>query len=805
MRLATTPTRRLALTLVAAIAVLLGLTAAPAGAETTFGGLGRIGEVSIRTGEAKGDIELEENDTFAVEPGTGDFYVVDFVEEPQERTRIQKFSSTGTFIAQALVKLGGGEHELEPRATALDAEKHKLYVLLDGERSSNSKHDASDLAAAEILTVSTEAKGEELAVSTLIETKGLEPYSEKAKTSLIEPAGLAIDPQNHDLLVSAQQDEDVSEGEELRAVIQRVHENGKLGPRYVDNQNCLDGATKVASEPKCEELGGEQPNSLAVTSGGHALVEMELAQLWEIPISANASEGFKEEKIVPVEKFALPEPSVVQLSGEEEQTNSLAYVSTGTEEGRIYAGAEVSIGKEPFNYALMLLKATEHAGQLTVTEQGWTGGGSPTSSQKKCRIPFSAEIPLEVTAAGEQALVLSGIEREEGGRRVVEPFLAKFGTGSGAEACGHVEVTVPAIAIESNANVQEVPVGKSGTLSSKVEGADALSTSWKVIRRENGKVESEQTLASPTYLGQETALPYKFEHTGEYEFIETVTTDEAGTPTKQVVRKVTASLPAITFKVEPNSTLPAGGLPAGTALGLHAKVSDPNEKGAGEPHLTLTWTFSDGSAPVKQEVVGNSGSYSAEITHAFASTCSGICTATLEVQDKQGAKGRSELHIAMYTPPPPVQQEPQPTPTPTPETRPPTTEVEHAVVVQNPEAKIAGASSLSVKSSGATTIGVSCPAGQSECTGTVTITTVIARSAGKGKKPKKVTVTLAKESFTVTGGATKTLSLHLSSQGRSLLAKDHTLHATATFLAHDSSGTIRKTIANVTLKLAKKH
>ena len=121
---------------------------------------------------------------------------------------------------------------------------------------------------------------------------------------------------------------------------------------------------------------------------------------------------------------------------------------------------------------------------------------------------------------------------------MVEPFLARFGTGTGAEACGHVEVTSPAIKLGNNNNVQEVPVGKPTTLSSKVEGADALATSWKIVRKgAGGKIESEETVHSSEYLGEATTLPYTFSHTGEYEITETVTTDNLGTPTKQAREK----------------------------------------------------------------------------------------------------------------------------------------------------------------------------------------------------------------------------------------------------------------------------
>lgn len=805
-----------ALLLTASLALLLGFSVAQASA-TTFGGLGRIGELSIKTGFAKGDVELGENDGFVVEPATGDFYVLDQVEEPQELTRVQKFNPEGKSLAQAQIKLPNG-HEVEPRALALDAQKHKLYVLIDGERSSTSKHDGNDVVAAAIVSVSTEANGEELEYSTLADATTLEPYSEKAKVSLIEPAGITVDPTTHDILISAQQDEDLSESEELHSAIQRVHENGALGPRYVDSNNCLDEAAPVAEEPNCEELQGEQPNSLVVTQGGHALVEMELSQLWEIPDSANAASGFKEEKVLPRLLFSLPS-GVAQFSGEEGQTGALAYATTAGEEGRLYAAGEVSPNGEPETYGVILLKTVEHSGgQPAISEIGWTGGENSTSKQPKCQVPFAAAMPLEVGGTPEQVDVFSGDETEEGEKRDIEPFLEKFGSSTSAEACGRVELTTPTIKIGSNENVQEATVGKAATLSSKVEGADALATSWKIVRRgAGGNVESEETLASPEYLGKATSLPYTFAHVGEYEITETATTDNLGTPTKQAVRKVKATLPAITFKIEASSALPAEGLPAGTSVALHAKLADPNET---EPHLTLTWRFSDGSSPETQHAVGKEGLYTAVIEHAFASTCGGVCAVTLEAKDEKGAEGRDELKILMSkkaeeeaaakkkaeeeAAAKKKAEEEEAAARKKEEEEAARQKVLGESVTHNPEAKIAGSTSLSVSSNGALTLKVSCPPKETECVGTATLQVVIAKIAKKGKKPKKVTVTLARGSFSVAGGASKSLTLHLSSQGLALLAHGHTLHASLVLLAHDSANVTRKTTTSLTLRLAPK-
>ena len=89
--------------------------------------------------------------------------------------------------------------------------------------------------------------------------------------------------------------------------------------------------------------------------------------------------------------------------------------------------------------------------------------------------------------------------------------------------------------------------------------------------------------------------------------------------------------------------------------------------------------------------------------------------------------------------------------------------------------------------------------------GTVTLQTVISQAAKKGKKSKKVTVVLARGSLSIVGGSSKAITLHLSSQGRSLLSHAHVLHATALLAAHDSAGVTRKTLSGVTLRLVRKH
>jgi Trypsin len=117
-----------------------------------------------------------------------------------------------------------------------------------------------------------------------------------------------------------------------------------------------------------------------------------------------------------------------------------------------------------------------------------------------------------------------------------------------------------------------------------------------------------------------------------------------------------------------------------------------------------------------------------------------------------------------------------------------------------PDAKLA-TTALEASSSGVVSIKVSCPAGESSCSGTVTLRTLgaVSTSAGGSAKKKATVLTLASGSFTVAGGRVKTVTLHLSEKARSLLARSHVLRARATVFAHDPAGATHTTQTTVTL------
>jgi hypothetical protein len=124
-----------------------------------------------------------------------------------------------------------------------------------------------------------------------------------------------------------------------------------------------------------------------------------------------------------------------------------------------------------------------------------------------------------------------------------------------------------------------------------------------------------------------------------------------------------------------------------------------------------------------------------------------------------------------------------------------------------PNVTLSGASA-SVSSAGAFTLKLVCPAEETSCAGTITLKTLKAvvaslAHAAKGKS-KAAILTLASGSFTLTGGQTKTVTLHLSSQARALLAHSHVLLARATILARNAKGLTHTTTVTVTLRLASK-
>jgi len=110
-------------------------------------------------------------------------------------------------------------------------------------------------------------------------------------------------------------------------------------------------------------------------------------------------------------------------------------------------------------------------------------------------------------------------------------------------------------------------------------------------------------------------------------------------------------------------------------------------------------------------------------------------------------------------------------------------------------------SSITVAKNGTFALKLSCPTGVTQCAGTVTLKTLTAVAASAhASKSKKSILTLASVSFTIAGGQVKSLTLHLSSKAKQLLAKSHTIRAKVTILARNPQGAAHTTALTVTLK-----
>ncbi len=118
-----------------------------------------------------------------------------------------------------------------------------------------------------------------------------------------------------------------------------------------------------------------------------------------------------------------------------------------------------------------------------------------------------------------------------------------------------------------------------------------------------------------------------------------------------------------------------------------------------------------------------------------------------------------------------------------------------------PIAKLASAS-LVASALGTVSVRVSCPIGESRCTGKLTLRTLAA--VHQPGKAKAIILTLATASFTVLGGQSVVVKLHLSPAARRLLARLHVLRVGATSVARDASGATYTLRTTVTIRAARK-
>jgi len=809
------------------LALFFALGGGSARAESIFGGLGHTG-AGIKAGTGAGQVNPTGDHNFAVDPTTGDLFIADEVRKPVEVkgvtqelnfARVQQFTPKGELIAENSVRLTE-VNEAELGGIALDSAEKRLYLLVDVKRELEQEPPIFDAEAKAADTIYSYALGKGLERHLLTkEAAGageggeLRPFSESPKVPLLAPAGIAVDPTTHDVVILGQQDESTTPGpgeEQLRAAAERVHASGAtpsgiLGPRYVDQGNCLDGAEpdaeeKASHEKPCGERNGQEPRSPIVTPLGRVYVEVE-NEVWEIPAPGSPE---SEVAVHPNRVFALPTQVLLVTEAQEGQTGTMSFASLGAGSGLIYVSTAIA-GES----GVLVLNYSESGGKAEVSERGWTGGQSAVSGQHKCTIPIAGTSPLVAGGGGEEVVVFDATLEGH-----IE--LVAFGPSTEAEACGHVKVSTPAVKVGEEPNASSVETGKLATFISTVTGANAKSTKWKVVFDKGKPGEKVEELTSG-YQHDSTELEHVFTQVGEYEIIETVESDSLGHPS--VVAEAPKLLTATASPPKVGIVGPKGTVAAGEAVTLEAHVTDSNEA---TPRLKYMWNFGDGSPPQVEEEKEASTNVARSVKHAFGSSCAptGRCTVILEVEDATAkVTGKAKLEIAVEAHKEKEAEKEKEVgsggggsgsgsgsgtgPTPEEVARKKAEQEQQEVLAfmakHNPEAKVAG-TALTVSKKGVIVLKIACPASEvTVCAGTVTLRTLNAVSA----KAKKAILTLASGSFSVAGGQTKTVTLHLSAKAPTLLARMHVLKALATVVSRDTANVTRTTKSTVTLRRGK--
>jgi PKD repeat protein len=806
----------LSLLVLAACALVPAVVAAQASA-APYGELLRFGKAGNKSGQF--EFSAKEH-ALGVDPTDNTVYVGDEVKQGNKQTeyRVQKFSSTGsplasvTFTVENAAGEGGAPDGLE--GIAVDPSLGRVYVLVEYERLEEEgpkgairldpEYDTAGILYAFSTTPSAGklvpaegAPGGVLANKEVLHAQA-EVVGKPTESALLEPAGIAVDPKTKDVIIVGQEDQG---GEELLIAAQRVHSNGTLGARWVDTTHCFEGepvSPLCPTEPGEEEpfQAAAEPNSPVVLANGRVLVASAGSEIWEIPSSFATGQAPKR-----VLDFETPEQSLLEFPGAiaPKEGGAMAYVQEKGEaesEGRlyVYAGVKRENGRTP---GVISFKVAEAGGAPTLTELGWTGGANKSEHQE-CTINVQKQATIGA-GTGESVFAFDPakptVVEEQAEGATTNPHVVKFGPGGG----GCPAATASELGLQGNQNgtpvgseASPIEAGKKVVLSLGLVGGNVRKTEWDF---------GDGTKAESGYQFGTAHVEHTYTAAGKHEVTLTITTDDLASPT------VTLKAPVTVKTATPTAQFSAPGeANVSQKVTFDAKGSvDPNGKA-----LKYAWKFGDGTETTTT---------ASSIQHEY--TTVGTYSVTLTVSDEVATSSPTTHSIKIVTPGSGGETGGGGT-TGGGTTGGGTTGggttgggttgggttgggttggggvLGKTETKGNPEAKLAS-TGLSVSPAGSFTVKVSCPAGETSCSGTITLRTLSAVSAGK----KKVVLTLATGSFTVAGGAAKSLTLHLSSAAKKLLARSHVLRAKATVLAHDSTGASRTTAVTVTLKPAK--
>jgi hypothetical protein len=855
----------------AVLAMLLALLVLACGASSVraeaWGELGS--SLSLKAGTGKGEIE-ERNGLVRFAAGLDGSYYLLTEKLASGELVLQRFEKGSAKVqAEATLKgekgAQGGTEGVNAMLTVDPTDPDRVYVLSVYERkgptNKEEEHEEypvdSEMLAAGTLYVFEYSKEKLKSAASLgrLELKGA---GEKAKEALLDPRGIAVDPEDGDLVISGNQDEtEVRSGtaqKQCRPAVQFVAvkagsggvESMSPGARYVDKNGALLLGHTGCGEAEEEEGGIEQapaspvfaPDGSLLGYGEDEEIEPE-GIIWKLTPNGADKQPAGEVAMTPEKLFVTESiPTFEPATGGEEPASVMSLVpETGSKtEGTIYVSGYYNVNQQPAPLVLHY----KSGGEPSISEVGWTAGGSTNENAGPgpCDLHKAAREPIMLgglSGSSHSFLALTFYKEFEGPKHEVEKKRAevvKFGEGGSTVGCpggkegAEVPLTKPTQSLHGEP-ASEVPAGTPLEITSVLgaiepdgsvsPAAGAKSVTWTV--KHEGKVEEFGPTTyefnglhevEPLY-GIQLELSHTFSQTGTYEISDTAHTDDLA---DEIVHS-----PVDVLTV------------TGGKLTVKPKAPEPTEVRAHEQEATvkaivevpgqgtvaikkLVWSFGDNGKQEsgKQQL---SSPATLEVKHTFSRCGSAkitTCKIKLTVETENGEKVAEQLvgEIKVReskaeeeaespgSPPEEHTTTTSTTSTPTSTPPPPPSSPQPKGGVQAYIASFSG-SSLVVSTSGLAAVKISCPSGGS-CSGVLTLQTASAVAASGKKK----VLTLASGSFSLAGGG-KTISLHLSSQAKALLSRSHgVLKAKLTILSRAAGGHSNTTTHVVTLHLAKK-
>jgi hypothetical protein len=661
--------------------------------------------------------------------------------------------------------------------------------------------------------------------------------------ALLEPAGITVDPETHDVIVLAHVDEAGATQDQLESksdhyVLQRVRDNGTLGARYTDRTNFFAKETTFELRPHSPVVvgGGTQERVLIGYKRG-----LQPAGIVEVPDNFESSEA-------PKGFFTPPAESIVEeWVKAPTQSNSpsvhgplVGGALSASPEGTIFGAGLVNLEEQGSYQAIVALSGAN------ASIKGWTGGQAQNPEAKPeerylCTIEplfYNPATPIAAGSGGDVFTLAPAylFDRELQSPHEIELYgppaaPAVIELGPGGSGCPRAK------SHELVATLRGVPLGASAVnegeqvgFSEKLSQADALSVEWDFG---DGSKETVSVQKKPL----EPQAKHAFTAAGTHTVTATIHTDDLATPTITLTTHVKVEGGGSTENEqerkereererkekeeqerheteqerqerhereerERKEKEKERGTSGPKALGV---AQNPAYRGL--PALFDGSASSDSAGPGQVSKYhwnfGDGASYSGEapiVFHTYVST--GSYTATLTVTDRRGhTSAPYSLLIRVVEPPvKPASSAGSGAVT----AAPPASSVAsyaHASHGVFPDVTIAIAS-LRASASGSLVLLMYCPAGETRCVGTIKLRALVALRSGKSKRPRKTLMTFASASFTIAGGTRKHVTLHLSRMALEVLEHLRGVTAQALIDAHDPAGATHATKLVVELKAA---